>query len=83
MWDIEEPGRKASSAVSSKAAPALAIIHRRESFECVTPLAGPVLPEVKKMAAALSGSERENGRSGSGPSTRSSNCLPPPSPSPP
>src|SRR5436190_452457 len=52
MWDIDEPGRKTSSDVSSKAAPALAIIQRSESFEWVTPFDGPVLPEVKKIAAA-------------------------------
>ena len=51
MWDIEEPGRKASSASSSKAAAALAIIQRSDLAVWVTPLAGPVLPEVKKIAA--------------------------------
>ena len=56
MCDIEEPGRKASSALRSKAEIALAIIQRRVSWVWVTPFAGPVLPEVKKIAAGSEGS---------------------------
>ena len=56
MWDIEEPGRKTSSALSSKAPAALAIIQRSVSRVWVTPFAGPVLPEVKKIAAGLTAS---------------------------
>ena len=62
--DIEEPGRKASASSSSKAAAALAIIQRSDSRVWVTPLAGPVLPEVKKIAAGSLGSG--GGSSGSG-----------------
>ena len=43
------------SASSSKAAAALAIIQRSDSRVWVTPFAGPVLPEVKKIAAGLVG----------------------------
>ncbi len=56
MCDIEEPGRKTSRASNSNAATALAIIQRSVSRVWVTPLAGPVLPEVKKIAAGAEGS---------------------------
>jgi len=65
IWDIEEPGRKASSGSSSKAAAALAIIQRSDSRVWVTPLAGPVLPEVKKIAAGAAGSAGRPRGSGS------------------
>ncbi len=71
MWDIEEPGRKTSSAVSPKAASALAIIQRSEPCVWVTPFAGPVLPEVKKTAAGLAASLAARG-SGSPAATISS-----------
>jgi len=60
--DMEEPGRKTSSGLSSKAAAALAHIQPRVPSVWVTPFAGPVLPDVKKMAA---GDER-SGVPGSG-----------------
>jgi hypothetical protein len=41
--------------VSSNADAALAIIHRSDSRVWVTPFAGPVLPEVKKITAGLEG----------------------------
>ena len=66
MWDIEEPGRKTSSAVSPKAASALAIIQRSDSCVWVTPFAGPVLPEVKKIAAGLAGSLAARGSGSAG-----------------
>ena len=49
---------------NSKAAAALAIIHRSDSYVCVTPFAGPVLPEGKNIAAGPSGSA--GGRSSPG-----------------
>ena len=73
MWDIEEPGRKTSSALSSKAAAALAIIQRSDSWVWVTPLAGPVLPEVKKIAAGPAGPA--GGWTGNGASSRSAAKL--------
>ncbi len=51
MCDIDDPGRNTSSSVSSSAPIALADIQPSVSSVCVTPLAGPVLPEVKKIAA--------------------------------
>ena len=56
MCDIEEPGRNTSSEVSSNAAAALAIIQRSDPRVWVTPFEGPVLPEVKKIAAGSAGS---------------------------
>ena len=64
-WDIEEAGRKTSVEFSSKAAAALAIIQRSDSRVCVTPFAGPVDPEVKKMAAGMWGSKSGPPASGS------------------
>ncbi len=55
MCDIDEPGRNRSSAVRPNAARALAIIQRSDSWVWVTPFAGPVEPEVKKMAAGSPG----------------------------
>jgi hypothetical protein len=69
MWDIEEPGRKTSSALRSKAGPALAIIHLSVSRVWVTPFAGPVLPEVKKITAGASGSRSTAAGTGSLPSS--------------
>src|SRR6202012_520452 len=69
--DIEEPGRKTSSAVSSKAIAALAIIQRSVSRVWVTPFAGPVEPEVKKMTAGSLGSGSTlGGGSGAAPGQR-------------
>ncbi len=47
----EDPASTLSFGVSSKACAALASIQPSEPNVCVTPLAGPVLPEVKKIAA--------------------------------
>ncbi len=80
MCDIEEPGRKTSSGSSSKAAAALAIIQRRVSRVWVTPLAGPVLPEVKKIAAGPAGSSG-GCPPGSGSLANSASKLSPQSPS--
>jgi hypothetical protein len=63
--DIEEPGRNTSPAPSSNADTALAIIQRSDSRVRVTPLAGPVLPDVKKIAAGLAGSGPGSVTSGS------------------
>ena len=49
--DIDDPGRKVSAAVSSNASAALAHIQPSVSRLWVTPFAGPVLPDVKKIAA--------------------------------
>ncbi len=68
--DIDEPGRKTSSPVSSKAIAALAIIQRSVSREWVTPFAGPVEPEVKKMTAGSLGSGSALGRGSGGVSSR-------------
>src|SRR5215210_3908542 len=54
--DIDEPGRSASAGVSSRAAATAAHIQARVSNEWVTPLAGPVLPDVKKITAGAAGS---------------------------
>ena len=75
--DIEEPGRKTSSRSSPKAAAALAIIQRSDSRVCVTPLAGPVLPEVKKITAGPAGSGAACDGSGSLPSSSSKLCRHP------
>ena len=64
MFDMDEPGRKVSVSVSSKPSTALATIHPSESRLWVTPFAGPVLPDVKKIAA---GSLRGVGASATGP----------------
>ena len=56
MCDIDEPGRNTSSALSSRASTALAAIQPSVSSVCVTPFAGPVLPDVKKIAAGALGS---------------------------
>ena len=65
---------------SSNAAAALAIIQRRVSRVWVTPLAGPVLPEVKKITAGISGSSGVSaGRAGSESSERGEVVAQPPS----
>ena len=56
MCDIDEPGRKTSPGRSSSAAAALATIQRSVSRVWVTPFAGTVLPEVKKITAGAVGS---------------------------
>ena len=78
--DIDDPARKASAAVSSSAAAALAHIHPRVSRLCVTPLDGPVLPEVKKIAAGADGSGAGDGARGA--AARSDSKRAPPGPGP-
>ena len=75
MCEIEEPGRKTSSASSPKASIALAIIQRSVSCVWVTPLAGPVLPEVKKIAAGSVGSGAARSAAGSASSSRAKRCA--------
>ena len=53
MWESDDPGRKMSSGLNSNPITAYASIQRIDSWVWVTPLAGPVLPEVKKIAAGL------------------------------
>ena len=80
MCDIDDPGRKTSAVVSSTAAAALAKIQPRLSPVWTTPLAGPVLPEVKKIAAGAAGSGGA-GTSAGGVAATSSNRGPSPAPS--
>ena len=82
MCDIDEPGRKTSSASARRRRAALAIIQRSVSWVWVTPLAGPVLPEVKKIAAGSSGRRGGGQRLGrrSGRERRSSSRAPVPRP---
>ena len=54
MCEIDDAGRKTSSVVSSKPADAVATIQPSVAMLWVTPFAGPVLPEVKKIAAGAS-----------------------------
>ena len=77
MCDIDEPGRKTSSSVSPNAAAALAIIQRSVPCVWVTPFAGPVLPEVKKIAAGSSSPRTPNGSVGGSPANRSSSRVRP------
>ena len=55
MWEHDEPGSKTSCGVNSNAKAALANIQPSDSRVWVTPFAGPVEPEVKKMATGSSG----------------------------
>ena len=66
MWEIDEPGSMTSSGVSSKAAAQVAKIAASEPWVWVTPLAGPVLPEVKKIAAGSLGRGTGRGLAGGG-----------------
>ena len=59
-----------SPAASSNADAALAIIHRSDSRVCVTPFAGPVLPEVKKITAGLDTGGAGSPFSGSSPAAK-------------
>jgi len=55
MWEHEDPGSKMSCGDNSNAKAALANIQPSDARVWVTPLAGPVEPEVKKMATGASG----------------------------
>ena len=61
MCDIDDPGRNVSAAVSSNASAALAHIQPSVSRLWVTPFAGPVLPDVKKIAAGSDGATSGSG----------------------
>ena len=66
MCDIDDPGRNVSASVSSKPSTALATIQPSESRLWVTPFAGPVLPDVKKIAAGSRRSTWASSATGAG-----------------
>ena len=70
MCEADVAGRKTSSGVNARPAMALATIQPNVSCECVTPFGLPVLPDVKKMNAGVSG--RGGGKSVAGAIRRSS-----------
>ena len=68
--------------MSSRLEIALADIHPSVSSVCVTPFAGPVLPDVKKIAAGAAGSGGSSSTAEPWAATRPSNVRPPASGAP-
>jgi hypothetical protein len=76
MCAIDDAGSTTSPRTNSSAAAALAHIHRIVSYECVTPFAGPVLPDVKKMTAGSDGWAVSSSTAEGAPAASDSNVTP-------
>jgi hypothetical protein len=76
-WEQDDAGSMTSAGVKAYPLATLANIQPSEAKLCVTPFAGPVEPEVKKMAAGASGSGAGNAIKGGSASIKRSKRGPP------